>query len=237
MTIRLTGLSGGFDASGVIEQLVSIARQPIVEAEQKKLLVDQATSTVNAFSSRLSSFRSAALALSDTSGYASYGAASSDPAVVASASGGAQAGSYAIAVTQLASAQKLRSSTFASSSTALGLAGQLTVQVGSQTAVNVNVTATDTLSDVATKLAASGARITASVLFDGTSYRLSLQGADSGAANAFTVSQSGLDLGLANPANVYQTAKDAMLTVDGMAITRSTNSISGVIPGVTMALT
>jgi flagellar hook-associated protein 2 len=64
-----------------------------------------------------------------------------------------------------------------------------------------------------------------------------LQGLDSGAANNLSVTESGFSLGLSKAANVYQAATDASLTVDGMAITRPTNSISGVIPGVTLALT
>ncbi len=237
MPIQLTGLSGGFDASGVITQLVSLAKKPVDDIGARKALVDSAVSTMNTFSSRLSTLRATANALADSSGYASFATTSSDTSVVASATGAAQGGSYDIQVTKLASSQKLRGTTQASSSTALGMSGSLSIVVGSATAMNITVAATDTLGDIATKLATSGTRLSASVLYDGTSYRLSVQGTDTGAANAFTITQSGLDLGLQNPANVYQAAGDATLVVDGLAVTRPTNQITGVIPGVTLALT
>lgn len=237
MPIQLTGLSGGFDSSGIITQLVALAKAPVDALATKKQQVDSAVSTMNTFTSRLSTLRANAVSLTEASGYASYATTSSEASVVASASGTAQAGSYDVQVTALASAQKLRGATQTSSSTALGMSGTLSVAVGSGTPVDVAVTATDTLGDIAAKLAKSGARISASVLYDGSAYRLSVQGLDTGAANAFTITQTGLDLGLQVPGNVYQQAGDAQLTVDGLPITRPTNQIAEVIPGVTLALT
>ncbi|MDB4943516.1 MAG: Flagellar hook-associated protein FliD [Labilithrix sp.] len=236
MPISLTGL-GSFDSSGLITQLVNIAQQPISDLQTKKQSITSAVSTMNTFSSRLSTLRMNANTMAENSGYASFSTTSSDAAVVASASGTAQAGSYSVNVTSLAAIEKRRGSTEASSSTALNMAGTLNLKVGSGTAVDVTIAATDTLGDIAAKIAKSGARVAASVLYDGTSYRLSLQGSDTGAANALTVTENGLDLGLNAPGAVFQSATDAKLTIDGLAITRPTNSVSGAIPGVTLALT
>ena len=237
MPIQLTGLSGGFDSSGLITQLVSIARAPIDALGAKKAQVDSAVSTFNTYTSRLTTLRANAASMSDAAGYASYATTSSDASVVASATGTAQPGSYDVTVTQLASIQKLRGTTQASSGAALGMSGTLSIKVGTGDPIDVAVSATDTLGDIAASFAKSGARVSASVLYDGTNYRLSVQGLDTGAANAFTVTQTGLDLGLEDPGNLYQAAGDAQLTVDGLPITRPTNQIAGVVPGVTLALT
>ena len=237
MTIQLTGLAGGFDSSGIVTQLVAIAQAPVDALDTKKASVDSASSTMSTFSSRLATLKANATSLADAPGYASYTAASTDTSVVTTASGGAQAGSYDVQITQLASIEKMRGTTQSSSTTALGMSGTMSITVGGNAAVQVTVAATDTLGDIATKLATSGARLSASVLYDGSSYRLSVQGLDTGAANSIAISQTGFDLGLSDPANVYQPAADAKLTVDGLSITRPTNQITGVIPGVTMALT
>ncbi len=237
MPIQLTGLSGGFDSSGIITQLVALAKAPLDALAAKKSQVDSAVSTMNTYTSRLTTLRANAVSMSDAAGYASYATTSSDTSVVASATGTAQAGSYDVTVTQLASIQKLRGAVQTSSSTALGMSGTLSIKVGTGSPIDIAVSATDTLGDIAASFAKSGARVAASVLYDGTNYHLSLQGLDTGAANAFTVAQTGLDLGLADPANVYQAAGDAKLTVDGLAITRPTNQIAGVLPGLTLALT
>ena len=55
------------------------------------------------------------------------------------------------------------------------------------------------------------------------SYRLQLQGLDTGAANTVNVTEGGsVALGLSNSANVVQVAQDAHLKVDGLDVTRST---------------
>lgn len=236
MVIQLTGL-GSFDSSGVVTQLVAIAHQPIDALNTRQTQLNSAVSTLGTFSSRLATLKANTNTLLDTTSYSSITASSTDTSVAVSSTGAAQVGSYSVQVTGLASAQKLRSDTQTDSATALGMTGTLSIQVGTGTSVPIDVAATDTLADIATKLSSSGARISASVLFDGSTYRLSVQGLDTGAANAFTITQSGFDLGLEKPVNKYQSAADASLVVDGVNITRPTNQITGVIPGVTLAVT
>lgn len=229
--------AGSFDSSGLISQLVQIASQPITDLQTKQSNINSAVSTLSTFASRLGTLKTDANLMSTSSSYNAYSATSTDTSVVASTTGSATAGSYSVTVNQLASIEKLRSNTQASSTDALGMSGSLSLQVGTGSAVDIDIASTDSLTDVAAKIAKSGARVTASVLYDGSNYRLALQGMDTGAANAINVTQNGLDLGLNDSANVYQKAQDAKLTVDGLDITRPTNSVSSVIPGVTLALT
>jgi flagellar hook-associated protein 2 len=238
MAIQLTGLAGGLDSSSIVSQLVAVAQQPVDDLTSKKGLVDSATVTMNSFSTKLATLQSAATALSTSSGFVSMSATSSDTSIVGSVTGSAAAGSYSVNVTQLATAQKMRSDAQTSSTTALGQSGTLTLNIGTGTPLTINVSATDTLTDIAANINRSGGRVSAGIINAGGSYRLSLQGLDTGASNAMTVTEGGtINLGLSNPANVYQPAQDAKLTVDGLPITRSTNSVADAIPGVTMALT
>ena len=236
MAIQLTGL-GGFDSGNVIAQLVGIASKPIQEIDTKKALVDSATSTMSFFSSKLAALKNAATALATPSGFSSMSATSSDGAVVASVTGVAASASYDVNVTQLAQVQKTRSNAQASASTALNESGALSIKVGSGAEVNVSISATDTLADIATKINQSGARVSASIIDAGGSYRLSVQGLDTGAANAIAFTEEGtLSLGLSSGANTYEAAQDAKVTIDGLVVTRPTNSISDAIQGVTLAL-
>jgi flagellar hook-associated protein 2 len=165
-------------------------------------------------------------------------ATSSDAGIVPTVTGAAVASSFTVNVTHLARAQKTRSDAQSSATAALGQAGDLSIKVGSGAALNVSVLPTDSLADIATKISQSGARVSASVINAGGSYRLSIQGLDTGAANSISFAEtSGLALGLSTPANTYETAQDAQLTIDGLAVTRPTNSVADVIPGVTLALT
>ncbi len=231
MAIRLTGL-GGFDSSGVIDQLVQIAREPLRALDIKVRNLDSAKQTLSTFSTKLAALKTAAVALSTPTGFQSMSATSSEAAVVASVSGAAVAGSYTIEVGQLARVQKSRTADYASPTTALGQEGELTITIGS-TSKNIPIASDDSLSTIASKIAGSGARVTASVISTGSGYRLSVQGLDTGAANAFSITEDGPSLGLA----LYEDARDAQVTVDGLALSRPTNQIADAIPGVTLAVT
>lgn len=237
MPIQLAGL-GGFDATGVIGQLVQIARQPLAALDKQRGIVDSASVTMNAFSSKLSALKGAAAALSTASGFSSMAATATDGAIVPSVAGAPPPGSYTIEVTALARAQKSRSGAQASATAALGQAGDLTLQFAGGDPVTISVVATDSLSSIASKIAQSGARVSAGVINAGGSYRLSVQGLDTGAESAFSFTEGGsVSLGLADPASVVETAEDARLSVDGLQVTQSTNQIKEVVPGLTLALT
>lgn len=240
MVISIAGLGSGLDVEGLVSTLTEVERTPITQLEARQRQVNSAKTTISQFSSKLSALQTAARALSTRDGFTSFAATSSDTAVVASANGGAAAGAYDIEVFALAREQRTWGSNQASQSTALNMAGTLSLTVGANAPVNVTIATTDTLSDIASKISSSGARVQASVLYDGSNYRLQVRGLDSGAANAVTFGETGFTLGLANPANTYQTAQDASLRIDGpsgVTVTRPTNQITGVIDGVTLALT
>ncbi len=236
MPIQLTGL-GGFDSGNVISQLVSIASQPLRDIDFKKALLDSASTTMSSFSTKLAALKTAATALATPSGFSSMTATSSDGAFAATVTGSAAQSSYEVSVTQLARAQKTRSNAQVSATAALNEQGTLSIKVGSGTAVNISIAEGDSLADIATKIGQSGARVSASIVDAGGSYRLSVQGLDTGADNAITFDESGsLSLGLSIGSNTYEPAQDAKVTIDGLVVTRPTNSITDAIQGVTLAL-
>lgn len=235
--ITFGGLASGLDTNSIIDAYVKAERVPIDALTTQKTNIDAAATTITGISSKLTTLRTAAAALADPNQFAAMTATSTDTSVVATAAAGAVGGSYDINVTQLAKEQRTYSDTQTSGTDALNLSGSLSLQVGSGTAAVVSVDATDSLSAIASKINASGARVSANVLYDGTSYRLSIRGLDTGAANAVTFGENGFSLGLNTAANTKQAAQDAKLTVDGVAVTRSTNQVVGVITGVTLGLT
>ena len=85
--------------------------------------------------------------------------------------------------------------------------------------------------------------VTATILYDGSAYRLVLTGDDTGSTNTITI-DSGTTLdGTGSTVDFRsttftqtKTASDAKFSVDGVNITRSSNNISDVINGVTITL-
>src|SRR6185436_19432299 len=82
----------------------------------------------------------------------------------------------------------------------------------------------------------AGLGLSATVVYDGSNYRLVLNGNQTGQSNAINITDtSGLGLGVA--ANTVQAAQDAVVRVDNIQVTSSTNTVTGIIPGVTLRLT
>jgi flagellar hook-associated protein 2 len=117
------------------------------------------------------------------------------------------------------------------------MSGTLGIQIGSGTPASLNIAASDTLDQVASKINASGIHASASVFYDGTNYRLQVRGLDTGKDNALTFTQTGFDLGLNVAENTVQKAQNSIVKIDGFDVQRATNQVVGAIQGVTLALT
>lgn len=157
---------------------------------------------------------------------------SNSSVVTASAASGSAVGNHEIVVTSLATTSSWTSATYASSTTAMP-AGSFTITNGSGTATTITADGTETLSDVATAINADNLGVTANVITDDSGSRLAIVANSSGTAANFTVANAGgTDFGFTQAA----TGKDASLTVDGITIASATNSITGVLPGVSLSL-
>ena len=258
MGITVGGLSSGMDTAGIISQLQAVEAKPILAIQKKEAGYQVQLSAYGTLQSGLSSIKDALTNLESLDNVTSFSAASSNTGLLtASAESGAVAGNYTVIVNSLASAQKLQSAVFTKS----GAVGEGTIHlaVGTNTAMDIAVSATDTISDVAKSINAAGAGVSANVVVNGTNYYLTLAGKTTGAANAIslTVTEAGTSAS-SDPLNqdttglsklVYdsagttknltqiQPANDADISVDGIVhITRSTNTISDAISGVTLRL-
>lgn len=226
------------DTEGIVTGLVSASSGSLNTLKSRASEADSAVSTLSSISGLLATLQKSVDALSNARDVGSYTASSSSPAVAVSANGTALPGAFDVKVNALAKEQRNYSSTFSSMNTGLGHNNTLTLQVGSGTAVDIEIGIDDTLDGIAAKINAAGLRVSASVFNDGTNYRLQVRGLDTGAAN--TIAFAGAEataLGLNAPGSKFQSAQDASIQIDGFTVTRPTNQISGAIQGVTLALT
>ncbi len=238
-SVNFGGLASGLDTGAIIEALMATARRPITLAEEKKAALNSKLKAYGTLSSSLAKLRTTARTMDTSREIRAFSAQSSDTSVLeAVASSGANPGSYALTVNNLAQAERTYSDPFASKDVA-GLFGDgtLTITDGSGTPVDVIVDATDTLENVASKINDATAAVNAAVVFDGASYRLLVMGEDTGAANAISFAEAGsLTLDLDDPANEAQAALDATVTMDGITFNSQTNQLTEMIPGLTIDL-
>ena len=236
---------GGIDTSGLVSSLVSIEQQPYNQAAATQQNINSAQATISSFSSVLSALKNAAVALSDPSTYSPLTATSSDSSITGSVSGTPAPGQWSVSVGSIAQAQRTLTDGNASPTAALNMAGQLKIKVGAEDWAPISVSVTDSLTDIANTINASGLRVRASIVNDGSPtapYHLLVEGLDTGATNKIQFDETGLRtngyaLDFSNPSNAIQAAQDASLTVGGISVTSATNQVTGAIPGVTLAIT
>ncbi|AOG05100.1 flagellar filament capping protein FliD [Bosea sp. RAC05] len=167
-------------------------------------------------------------------------------ALSATVEDGSDVGSYDIQILQLAKAHKIAGSTQASKSEDLGLSGVMSLGVVDGEAVEVTITDTMSLADIADAINAESEEtgVQATVLrVSDSSYRLVLSGVETGetiAASAVSGDDVLASLGVTASdgafADVLQEAQDAILTLDGITVTRSSNNIDDLLDGVTLHL-
>ena len=247
----------GVDTNALVTGLVKAefaARNDALTARASTLTAQ--ISGVSTLKSTITGFASALQSLS-TGGTVTTQPQSSNAGVLTATAlpGAALSGlSRAITVTRLAAAQSARTAdghAFASR-TAATFTGTLTLSVGAQNgdvsvsdpkAATLSFTQAASLDDVAKAINGAGEGVSATVVTDadGKAY-LSMKGQE-GAAHAFTLTTNGdpslADLAVgpnATGTTVTTPAADAALNVDGIAVTRPSNTISDLVDGVKLQL-
>jgi flagellar hook-associated protein 2 len=263
MAISAPGIGSNLDINSIVSQLMTVEQRPLTLLGAKEARFQSRLSAVGQVKGVLSTLQLSLSALKDASRFAGFRATTSDSTVAtATTSSFADAGSYGIDVTQLASAQKLFSKSFAAADATVG-SGTLTIQFGTTTgssfspnaerpALTIAVdAANDSLAGIRDAINAKKAGVTASIINDGSGFRLSISSTETGAASSLRITaadadgnhtdDAGLSQLVFDPAGVRrltesQAARNAVFSVDGITVSQSGNVVNGVISGVTLTL-
>jgi len=255
----------GFDTKAAVDGLLAFDKLAITQAQKKQADQTAKQDAFTVINDAMLAFKSTALSMADSTKFFAYSAAltSNDPAVAAgtlldvTGTDAVSAGSHKIIVQQVAQAQRLSSgqgvtdslgSVVSSDQTALSMVGSFNVG-----AASISVVGTDTLQDIAHKInlantGASATGVSASIIKVGSNdFRLVLASDQTG-ATGFTLTGAALDAGGAlanlqlgstgqlNARNAIQPGLDAKVSIDGLSIFRSSNTISDALGGVTLTL-
>jgi len=227
--------SQGINVQAAVAQALAAESGPMIQWQQQQAFLQSQTSDINVIEGHISTLQDALNGLNDSSGaLMSMTASSSNSGVVtATAAPGAASGNHVIEVKSVATTGSWYSDSVASGDTALADGG-FTLQVGSNTPVQVTFGpdgSAATLNDLATYINGLGAGVTANVVNDSTGSRLSIVSNSSGSANDIAISgTTGLNFTQAS------IGADASLKVDGIPIDSASNTVTGVVPGVTFNL-
>ena len=259
------GLGSGLDVNNIVGQLMEIERRPLSILDGKEARHQAQLSAFGSLKGALSSFQTNISALSDPANFTAVTANFSDDTVAtANASSSAIAGNFSVEVQELAQAQKLKSENFASPNATIG-SGSLTIQFGSydggiftlnpeRAAQSITISSDQaSLAGVRDAINDADAGVSASIINDGNGDRLVIASQDTGLSNALRItvtdddlnntdntglSQLAFDASTGGVSNLTETvaAENAELIVDGIPISKASNTISDAIEGVTLDL-
>lgn len=244
-TISSQGIGSGLDVKSIVSQLVALEKQPLTKMQTAAAVINTKISAFGQVKSLVSTLSSAAGTLNSLTTWNAVSATSSqESAVTASADGGTSTNAFTFQVTTLAKAQSYASAALPTpAGTPIGSGTLSITMTGATTPVDIAVSATDSVSEIASKINGSGVGVTAAVLNDAGGERLLLRSKVTGVANGFVVAVNDADgvhtdaTGLSRLVSGAATvnAVDAAATINGsIPVSSSTNTFSNVVSGVTL---
>jgi flagellar hook-associated protein 2 len=250
-----SGSTTSIDVASIVSQLMTVANKPLDTLKGQISTENLKISDLGTLKSKLANFQSVLKTFQSSSSYNTTAASSSDEMIAtATSNNGTSLGRYSLSISQTAEATNISKTGYTSATAPVTLdAGGFVLTVnGTSYASNVPNTGTKgttaaistsspTLDDVKTWINSLASNLNlnlkaSTVQTSASGYALVVAGTQTGSANSFSF--SGLDTAssVTKPTVVNSSARDAILSVNGLSITRSTNTISDVVNGLTINL-
>lgn len=264
--VAVTGTGSGLDIDGLVASLVAAEQVPAeARLNAREASLTSLSTSFSSAKAAVSDFEAAANKLALASTFSQFTTSSSDTTkATISATSSASLGSYQLAVTNLASAQTLASGTFSTTTETLGT-GTLTIAIGTPSysgstyssftqtsSVDITIdSSNNTLAGVRDAINSAGAGLNASILKNGDDYQLLLVSEETGISKSMSISVSGDsvgsdidDSGLSKLAfnssgsqlTQYAAGANANFSINGLAVSSASNTVTDVIDGVTLNL-
>jgi len=234
------------DVKSLATSLVAAERAPQENLLNKK--IDGVKAEITGYGGMmfvLSELKKKVATLDDSTDFAGLTVKNTQPtAFEMTTSASALPGQHDVTINQIARAQRsLTNSGYADNNTTVvsGSEFDLNLTVGTGTAVAIKVPANSTLDGVKDAINSANAGLTAQVVDSGivgaaNRYKIMVTG-QPGAGNSFTMTSSISGIGFdTNPATTLQKSTDAQVVVDGITYSRSSNTVTDIVPGLTLNL-
>ncbi|QYJ98907.1 flagellar filament capping protein FliD [Shewanella alkalitolerans] len=244
MGLTAVGIGSGLDIGGIVTALVNAeSASKIAKFDVNEGKLNAQISGIGALKSAMSEFNSKLETLTKAETFGSQKVAiSSKDYLSASVDKTAVSGVYQVQVEQLAQSQKVGTAVVADETLPIG-EGSLSISVGSGTAFNIDVSDTDSLSDIMEKInnAKDNTDVTATIIHGESGPQLVLGSKKTGEDNTISVTatDTGVGTGLSDAFTMSELtpAKNAIVNIDGVKVISQTNSIDDAITGVSLTLT
>ena len=241
------GINSNLDTQDIINKMVSLEARSMDLVEAKKQIEEQKLASFKELKNRLQTFKSVVTTLNtesrfivNKSVFSNNSSSDNNKVVDITTTSSATSGTYSLVVDNLATETKIISNGFANTTSELEN-GRVKVTSGSASAtVTINST-NNSLDGLRLAINNLGLDVKASFLNDGDDtvpVRLLISGNLTGATGAVTMSYSKDSIYPVDEISftTTQEAKNASFSIDGVSISKSSNTVSDVISGAALKL-
>ena len=245
------GINSNLDTQDIINKMVSLEARSMDLVEAKKQIEQQKLASFQELKNRLQTFKSVVTTLNtqsrfivNKSVFSNNSFSDSNKVVDITTTSSASSGTYSLIVNNLATESKLITSGHAETTSSIA-SGTVTIVIGSSASSTVTIDSTNnTLDGLRLAINNLGLDVKASFLNDGDAtnpYRLLISGTQTGSSGTVTMSHAttSTPFSVNLPGISFettQTARDATLLLDGVSITKSSNTVTDVISGAALKL-
>ena len=265
--LAVGGLGSGLDVNGLVQALVQAeAAGPSLRFDRREAGIQSELSGLGFLKTAGSDLRTAIATLTNLSDFSTTSVTSSETSVVTVTSkSDASPSTYSMEVQRLATSQKLATGTFTNKSDIIGT-GELTFEFGTasgpfvlntdKTSKTVDLSQTDgSLTAIRDAVNQAEIGVSATIINEGSGYKLNFTASDTGAANSLRISVDDDDLSDTNMSGLSQlaydpdgvvgsgknmtesvTALDSQFVLDGTTINTASNVLTDTIEGLTITL-
>lgn len=241
------GINSGFDTKAVVESLIALQSRPIDINLAKRDLEVSKLETFQDLKARLGSFKTVLNTLNKDTRFISTqgiftgtGTTTTDIVDITTTST-ATSGTFSLSVTQLAREAKVTSEGFSGLDAEIPQGTLELVVGGTTTLIDINST-NNTVDGLRLAINNSGAQVSANFVNDGSDnpIRLVISGNQTGADNTVSARIFTNNLGVGEITQLSftesQTPLDALLELDGISISKSSNTVTDIISGAILSL-
>src|SRR5580698_5347084 len=228
--------SEGIDVTAAVNAGVAAAEAPENTWESQQTTLQNQATALTQLQTDATNLDNDMQALNNLTGPLSATSVTSSNSGIVSGSSvsGSAIGNSIVVVNSLATTASFTSTAVTNATTDLPTGETITITppTGSAATFTTGSNGINTLTDLESAINSAGLGVTASIINDASGSRLAIVSNSSGSAGSFTASATGgaFDFSVGGSGN------NASITVNGITVTSATNTVTGVIPGVTLNL-
>src|SRR6185436_2067369 len=244
--ITMSGMNG-IDFNSILDSVMQYESLPLKGIQDDQTKVQSKDSAFVSLMGIISALQTPVSSLTGIGSFSGVAATSSDPTTATVSAGeGGSIGQYSVSTTQLAKNQVTKSTNGYSAVTDVAAnGGSISFTINGTTTPPITIASDTTLSGLKDQINAQSSGVKASIVNDGTNYKLVISSRETGVTKGFTINDSLTNSGGAAVAYAAgqspiagnaQDAQNALFKVNGIDIVSASNTVADAIPGTTLKL-